>query len=203
MQQVTQQERNDAGRNRKKKVVVAGAVLLGLGLTAAGGYATLTSDALVQSGRFSSQKTEKVDLYANGKKSVLLKGLSAKDMKAGDMTTPESVTLSNKGNTDIDNIALQTGIPNSEDAKALAEVIDIEITGGHGTFPTTVKHSLAEFVSGRVDLSKELGLRKLAADEKGKEDIDIKAVVSERFTDKHLGKALDQINFRFVGTTGK
>ncbi|MFF3672708.1 hypothetical protein ACFYYS_01835 [Streptomyces sp. NPDC002120] len=201
MEKVVQAKQNGFGRNRKKKLVVAGAALLGLGLATAGGYAALQSEADVLSGRFSSHKTEKVELYANGQKTAHLKGLSAKDMKAGDKTAPQSVTLSNKGNTDINSIVLKTSIPDSEDAKALAEVIDIEVTGGHGIVPTKVKHSLAEFVNGNVDLSKELGLQALTGDEKGKENITIKAVISQRFTDKHLGKALEQIHFRFVGTT--
>lgn len=75
-----QKARNSAGRNRRKRVVVAGAVLLGLGLTAAGGYAPPTSDAWVTSGPFSSQKrTETVDLFANGQKTSVLKGLTSKD----------------------------------------------------------------------------------------------------------------------------
>ncbi|MFD8980237.1 hypothetical protein [Streptomyces sp. NPDC059564] len=133
--------------------IARAAALLGLGLATAGGYATLRSEADVFSGRFSSHKTEKVEFYANGQKTAHLKGLPAKDMKAGDMTAPQSVTLSNKGNTDINSIVLKTSIPDREEAKALAEVIDIEVTGGHGILPTTVKHSLAEFVKGHVDLS--------------------------------------------------
>ncbi|MER6201970.1 hypothetical protein ABT234_31955 [Streptomyces sp. NPDC001586] len=200
MQKVTQSAQAGAERNRRKKAIVAGAALLGLGLTAAGGYAALSSDAWVSSGRFSSHKAESVNLFANGKKNSSLKGLSAKDMKAGDVTVPERVTLSNKGNTGINNIVLNTSIPNSEDAKALADVIDIEIEGGHGIVPTKVRHSLAEFVKGSVDLSKELGLYELKGDEESKETIHIKAVISDRFTDKQAGKTLDEINFRFVGT---
>ncbi|MFE2553057.1 hypothetical protein ACFXGI_31590 [Streptomyces sp. NPDC059355] len=121
-------------------------------------------------------------------------------MKAGDTTVPETVVLTDKGNTGISNIALKTSFPSLEDAKALADVIDIEIGGGHGIVPTKVRHSLAEFASGDVDLSKELGLRDLTGDGKGTENITIKAIISDRFTEAHAGKALDQIHFRFLGT---
>ncbi|MFF2196404.1 hypothetical protein [Streptomyces sp. NPDC058157] len=205
MQQVTQEARNTAGRNRRKKVVVAGAVLLGLGLTAAGGYATLTSDAWVTSGPFSSQKrAETVDLFANGEKSSVLKRLTGKDMKAGDTTPAEKVELSNKGNVDIGKVLLNAGIPDTPDARELAQVLDIEIAVGHagpgGTIPKhIVRKRLAELVKDGLDLT-SLGLNKLEAGEKVTDRILLKAVMSDRYSEQDAGKRLEQVRFKFTGT---
>ncbi|MFC9298212.1 TasA family protein [Streptomyces sp. NPDC057011] len=196
MEKVAHSAQNRAERNRKKKLVVAGAALVGFSLAAIGGYATLTSDAWVTSGPFSSAKTEKVNLLANGQKRIALKGLSYKDMKPGDQTGAEKVELSNDGNVDIARMDLKASFPTGSYDKALAEVIDLEFTNEKDG--KTVTKSMADLVSEGLNLHM-IGLDTLKADKKSTGNITVKAVMSKRASEKQAGMQVSGLSLRFIG----